>query len=84
MTTVAIPTETRPGERRVALMPDVVSKLTALGLDVRVEAGAGVAANATDDAFREVGATVVNGSVLDGADVVFSVNSLTVDQLRQP
>jgi NAD(P) transhydrogenase subunit alpha len=83
VTTVAIPTETRPGERRVALTPDVVSKLTALGLEVRVEAGAGVAANATDDAFREAGATVVDASVLDGADVIFSVNSLTVDQLGQ-
>ena len=81
MTTVAIPTETRPGERRVALTPDVVAKLTGLGLEVSVEAGAGVAANATDAEYRDAGATVIDGSVLETADVVFTVNSLTVEQL---
>ena len=83
MTTVAIPTEKRPGERRVALTPDAVARLTALSLDVLVESGAGTLANASDDAFREAGATVVNGSVIGAAEVVFSVNSPTVDQLGQ-
>ena len=82
MTTVAVPTETRPGERRVALVPESVGRLTALGVDVRVQAGAGLAANATDDAYRDAGASVVDGDVLAGADVVLSVNSLEVDAVR--
>lgn len=79
VTTVAVPTETRPGERRVALVPESVGRLTALGVDVRVQAGAGLAANATDDAYRDAGASVVDGDVLAGADLVLSVNSLDAD-----
>ncbi len=79
MTTVAVPTETRAGERRVALVPESVGRLTALGVEVRVQAGAGVAANATDDAYRDAGASVVDGDVLAGADLVLSVNSLDAD-----
>ena len=48
MTTVAIPAETRPGERRVALTPDAVGKLMGFGCDVRVESGAGSAADFPD------------------------------------
>jgi H+-translocating NAD(P) transhydrogenase subunit alpha len=53
---VAVPKETAPGERRVALVPEIVSKLTASGIDVIVEAGAGAAASFSDEAFRESGA----------------------------
>jgi len=81
VTTVVVPTETRPGERRVALVPESVGRLTALGVDVHVQAGAGVAANALDQAYRDAGASVVDGDVLSGADVVLSVNSLDVDRV---
>jgi NAD(P) transhydrogenase subunit alpha len=53
---VAVPKETAPGERRVALVPEIVSKLTASGIDVIVEAGAGAAASFSDEAFSESGA----------------------------
>lgn len=82
VTTVAVPTETRPGERRVALVPESIGRLTALGVDVRVQAGAGLAANAIDDAYRDAGASVVDGDVMAGADVVLSVNSLETDAVR--
>lgn len=81
VTTVVVPTETRPGERRVALVPESVGRLTALGVDVRVQAGAGRAANALDQAYRDAGATVVDADVLSGADVVLAVNSLDVDRV---
>lgn len=81
MTTVVVPTETRPGERRVALVPESVGRLTALGVDVRVQAGAGLGANALDDAYRDAGATVVDGDVLAGADVVLTVNALDLDRI---
>ena len=48
-----VPKETREGERRVALVPDTVSKLAALGLDVTVESDAGAAAFATDADYTE-------------------------------
>jgi len=83
VTTVAIAKETRPGERRVALTPELVGKLTALGVDVRVEAGAGREANALDEEYRDAGAEVVAGDVLSTADVIFSVNSLDPDQVRK-
>src|SRR6187200_1492810 len=79
---VGVPAETRPGERRVALVPDAVGKLVTEGLDVVVESGAGRHAFASDDAYREAGATVVDGDVLAGADVVLTVSPLTVAQAR--
>lgn len=69
---VAIPSETRPGERRVALVPELVSRLTEAGLDVAVEPGAGAYARHTDEDYRESGATVA-ADALDGADVLLSV-----------
>src|SRR2546421_9533218 len=53
---VGVPKETAPGERRVALVPEIVSKLA--GIEVVVEPSAGEAASFTDDAFREAGATL--------------------------
>ena len=53
---VGVPKETAQGERRVALVPELVSKLD--GIDVVVEQGAGAAASFTDDAFTEAGAAI--------------------------
>ena len=55
---LAVPTETRPGERRVALVPDVVKKLVGTGWEVCVQAGAGTEAAFSDSAYTEAGATV--------------------------
>jgi NAD(P) transhydrogenase subunit alpha len=78
---VAVPQEIRDGEKRVALVPDIISKLTRLGLEVAIESGAGVAAQASDDAYRAAGAQVVAGDVLKSADVVLSVTALTPAQI---
>ena len=67
---VAVPVETRPGERRVALVPDAVSRLIQARCTVTVECGAGNGAYASDEAYRRAGAEVRRGSVLDDADVV--------------
>ncbi len=56
---VGVPKETLPGERRVALVPDVLPKLKAAGIDVLVERGAGTAASYTDAMYGEAGATLV-------------------------
>lgn len=81
MTTVGVPSEARPGERRVALVPDAVRQLIAAGLDVQVQAGAGTGAFFGDEMYAEAGAKVVEGDVISTADVVVGVNSLTLEQL---
>jgi NAD(P) transhydrogenase subunit alpha len=78
---VAVPKEIRDGEKRVALVPDIINKLTRLGLDVVIESGAGVDAQASDEAYRAAGAQVLAGDVLKGADVVLSVTALTPQQI---
>jgi NAD(P) transhydrogenase subunit alpha len=78
---VAVPREIRDGEKRVALVPDIINKLTKLGYDVVIESGAGVHAQATDDLFTAAGATVKSGNVISDADVVLCVTSLTPAQI---
>jgi len=80
---VCVPKEIREGEKRVALVPDVIAKLTKLGYEVAIESGAGVHSQASDDLYRSAGASVVNGDVLTGADVVLSVQPLTPNQMSK-
>lgn len=79
---VAVPKETRPGEKRVALVPDIISKLTKAGLEVTIESGAGVAADFSDAQFTAAGATVTSGDVISSADVVLSVQPLAPDAIK--
>lgn len=79
---VAVPKEVREGEKRVALVPDVISKLTKLGYEVAIESGAGLYSQASDDHYRSAGASVVSGDVLAGADVVLSVQPLNPAQMK--
>ncbi len=78
---IAVPKEIRDGEKRVALVPDIINKLTRLGYEVSIESGAGNHSQATDEDFKSAGASIVNGDVLKGADVVLSVSSLTPAQM---
>ena len=78
---IAVPKEIREGEKRVALVPDIINKLTRLGYEVSIESGAGTHSQATDDDFKSAGASVVNGDVLKDADVVLSVSPLTPAQM---
>ncbi|MGA8354217.1 MAG: Re/Si-specific NAD(P)(+) transhydrogenase subunit alpha [Solirubrobacteraceae bacterium] len=57
---VGVPKETAAGERRVALVPDVVRRLQSKKVDVLVQSGAGEGALLSDDAFREAGAEVTD------------------------
>ncbi|MQA25071.1 MAG: NAD(P)(+) transhydrogenase (Re/Si-specific) subunit alpha [Micromonosporaceae bacterium] len=76
----AVPRETRPGERRVALVPAAIAKLAAAGLDIAIEPGAGENAHYADDQYREAGATV-SPDALDGAEALLSVQPPAVEQL---
>jgi NAD(P) transhydrogenase subunit alpha len=55
---VGVPRETAPGERRVAMTPDTVKRLTASGVVVKVESGAGLASGHGDDAYAANGAAI--------------------------
>src|SRR5262249_20343053 len=70
--------ETYPGERRVALVPAVQPALGKAGISLLVEAGAGVAAGFSDEAYRDLGATVLSRreDVFDAADLLVHVRAL--------
>lgn len=71
---VAVPRETAPGERRVALVPETVSKLRGAGFDVRIERDAGSEAGFSDEEYVDAGAELADGAaLLEGADCVARV-----------
>jgi NAD(P) transhydrogenase subunit alpha len=71
---IGVPRETAEGERRVALVPEVVKKLTGSGLDVVVERGAGAEAFIPDAQFEEAGATLTDDpTAIWQSDVVVKV-----------
>jgi NAD(P) transhydrogenase subunit alpha len=72
---IAVAKEVREGESRVAMVPELVGKLTGLGYEVAVEPGAGVEALASDENYVRAGA-VVTPEALAGADLVVSVQPL--------
>ena len=72
---IGVPLETHAGETRVAVTPETAKKLIAQGHTVQVQAGAGAAASATDDAYRAVGAHLVDRAAALGADLVLKVRS---------
>ena len=80
---IAVPREIREGEKRVALVPDIINKLTRLGFDVVIESGAGVSAQANDTDYVSAGAKISQGEVLSTADAVLSVQPLTPAQMSK-
>jgi NAD(P) transhydrogenase subunit alpha len=67
---VGVPTESAAGERRVALVPEVVARLSSGGFQVQVERGAGEAAAFPDDAFKEADARLVDDAYADAGAVI--------------
>ncbi|WP_328989049.1 NAD(P) transhydrogenase subunit alpha [Kribbella sp. NBC_01245] len=79
---IAVVRETRPAERRVALVPEQVAKLIQLGYEVAVEPAAGERALYSDDAYRQAGAEVAWGAD-HAATVVVSVQPLERERLSR-
>jgi H+-translocating NAD(P) transhydrogenase subunit alpha len=77
--------ETRSGERRVALVPDVVKKLVGTGWEVCIQAGAGTEAAFSDAAYTEAGASVAPDAAgtAGGAGLVVRVNPPSADEVSQ-
>jgi H+-translocating NAD(P) transhydrogenase subunit alpha len=80
---IAVPKERAPGERRVALVPEIVAKFVKGGQSVVVEHDAGTSAGYTDAAFLAAGATIAPDAraAYDGADVVVRVGKPSDDEL---
>jgi H+-translocating NAD(P) transhydrogenase subunit alpha len=74
---VGVPRESYPGERRVALVPGVIPNLAKAGLEVVIEAGAGVEAGYPDALYTDKGAKVLasRAEVFAAADVIVQVLS---------
>jgi len=74
---VGVPTEISPGERRVALVPSALAALKKAGLEIRVQAGAGVAAGYPDRDYEGAGATLAAGrEEVFAAEIVVQVRAL--------
>ena len=78
---VGVPKESREGERRVALIPDVVQSLTGGGIEVAVESGAGESAGHPDSEYSDAGASVGSADDAWGADVVVKVALPTIEEI---
>ncbi len=71
---IGVPKETAAGEHRVALVPEVIAKLTAKGIDVTVQRGAGEGALLDDDAFTVAGAEISDDAqAIWGSDAVITI-----------
>ena len=84
---IYVPKENKSGEKRVALVPEVLSKLTRAGFTISIESGAGIDAGAPDAEFAKAGARIVSGAdatkALSGADVILSVQPLEVSEFAK-
>ena len=81
---VAVVKENTPGERRVALVPETVPKLTAAGAEVLVENGAGEAAWFPDSAYAEAGAVIVTTAELFAkADVMLTITRPSLAAIKR-
>ncbi|MEB0058597.1 MULTISPECIES: Re/Si-specific NAD(P)(+) transhydrogenase subunit alpha [unclassified Variovorax] len=72
---IGVPAETTAGETRVAVTPETVKKLSALGHSLRVQSGAGVAASVTDAAYEAAGAEIVDAAGAYAAEMVLKVRT---------
>ncbi len=79
---IGVPAESRPGETRVAATPETVKKL-AVKHQVIVQAGAGISASVTDEAYAAAGATIGTAAEALGADMVLKVRAPNAEERAQ-
>lgn len=82
---IATPKESAQDERRVALTPDGVKELCALGAHVSVQAGAGEGSYFSDDSYRAVGASIIDSAreLCESSDVVLRVNAPSLAEIGE-
>ena len=82
MVTIAVTSEA-PDEPRVAVSPETIKKLIALGADIRVERGAGNRSRFSDEALQAAGAHIVDhAAALAGADILLKVRRPSADEVK--
>ncbi|HUH80301.1 MAG TPA: Re/Si-specific NAD(P)(+) transhydrogenase subunit alpha [Solirubrobacteraceae bacterium] len=80
---IGVPKETAAGEHRVALVPEVIAKLTAKGIDVSVQHGAGEGALLDDDAFTTAGAEITDDApAIWRCDAVITISPPDPEAIR--
>jgi NAD(P) transhydrogenase subunit alpha len=79
---IAVLKETRPNERRVAMVPQVADKLIKLGAEIHMQAGAGDAVKLADAAFKNVEIASDLNELVGNADVVVAVQPPSVEIVR--
>jgi NAD(P) transhydrogenase subunit alpha len=81
---IAVPKETKPYEKRVALSPDVVKSLIKAGFECQIEAGAGLNSYFSDETYKNAGANIVadKNQLYKEADVVLKVNAPQTDEIK--
>jgi len=81
--TIGVPRETFAGEKRVAAAPEVVEKLIKLGFSVRIESGAGDAANFSDSVFVAAGASIAAtaAELYAGSELIFKVRAPSTEEV---
>ncbi|MFN7899356.1 MAG: alanine dehydrogenase, partial [Synechococcaceae cyanobacterium] len=82
MATIGVPTEIKRDERRVALTPDGVRELVGQGMEVRIQAGAGLGAGLDDEAYAAAGARLVSREEAWAAHLVVKVKEPQPDEFQ--
>lgn len=80
--TIGVPRETAPEERRVAVVPEVVKKLKALGVNVCIERGAGSGSFFQDDDFGASSLATNSNDVFAQSRIIFKVQPPSLDEIR--
>jgi len=80
---VGVPKETRPGETRVALVPDAVAKLKRADIEVSIERGAGAASGFPDEDYTDKGAELVDAAAALACDIVAAVRAPAPETLKE-
>ena len=78
---IGVPLETAAGETRVAMTPETTKKLKAQGHTLRVQAGAGLNASVTDEAYEAAGAEISDAVGALSCDLVLKVRAPSSHEL---
>ncbi len=79
---IAVFKETRQGENRVALSPQVCASLQKMGFEVWVEKDAGISAHFTNEMYEQAGAVLKSSSEILNADIFVQINVPKIEQIQ--
>lgn len=80
---ICVPKEVRKDEQRVALVPDIVKKLTKSGLDINIQTGAGELVGYSDSQYEGANIMDSGSELLGKADITLMVNPPSEEQISQ-